>query len=265
MGNGLLLREVEIVVGLDAATVGVRRHRVPRSTWVELGQTKLELAGAFLQYVVDDELIDGAVVALLQRTDRSPDCSLQRALTTVEGDPLGLIVLVGGGRVQVELSRLRGILRAEEHLLVNILVLADVATTNVQRLLGRECILLAIDDDNTVALATVDNTYLTVVEEILLLDVLIDIETQLPKVLQFQGLVHWHSTAKDETVVVAVGQQDRVCGHHLLHHETLTKGLRVVAFHILRMAGGLETNMLGTNEAVGFLCVDRNECHCQEG
>ena len=140
-----------------------------------------------------------------------------------------------------------------------------MATANVEGLLGLEGILLAVDDDNAFAKTTVDNTNLTVVEEVLLLDALIDIESQLPEVLQLQGLVDGHSTTEDETIVVAVGEVNLVGLHDLLHDETLTKGLRVVAFHILRMAGGLETNMLGTNEAVGFLCVDRNECHCQEG
>ena len=37
VGDGLLLREVEIVVGLDAATMGVRGHGVPCGTGVELG------------------------------------------------------------------------------------------------------------------------------------------------------------------------------------------------------------------------------------
>ena len=104
MGDSLVLRQVEVVVGLDAATVGVGRHGVPGSTRVELSQSELQLAGSFLEHVVDDKLVDGAVVALLQRAYGSPDGSLQRALSTVEGDPLGLVVLVGGGAVEVELS-----------------------------------------------------------------------------------------------------------------------------------------------------------------
>ena len=106
--NSLLLRQVEVVVSLDATTVGVRGHRVPGSTGIELGQTELQLAGSLFQYVVDDELVDSAVVALLQRAYGSPDGSLQLTLASVEGHPLRLIVLMRRGRVEVELG---GILR----------------------------------------------------------------------------------------------------------------------------------------------------------
>ena len=83
VGDGLVLRQVEVVVGLDATTVGVRRHGVPGSTRVQLRQSELQLAGAFLKHVVDNELVDGAVVTLLERTHGSPDSSLERALTAV--------------------------------------------------------------------------------------------------------------------------------------------------------------------------------------
>ena len=95
VSDGLVLRQVEVIVSLDATTVQVGRHGVPGSTRIELGQTKLELTGAFLKNVVDDELVNGAVVALLKRAYGTPDGSLQRTLTTVEGNPLRLVVLVG--------------------------------------------------------------------------------------------------------------------------------------------------------------------------
>ena len=116
--------------------MGVRRHGVPGSTRVELGQTELQLAGTFLEHVVDDELIDGTVVALLERTYRTPYGSLERTLTTIEGNPLRLVVLVSRSGVQVELGRLLGILGAELDHLVDILALGDMTTTDVERLLG---------------------------------------------------------------------------------------------------------------------------------
>ena len=185
-----------------------------------------------------------------ERADRSPDGSLQRTLATVKGNPLGLIVLVGRSRVEVELGRLGGILRAEQHLLVDIFVLGDMAATNVQRLLGREGIFLAIDNDDAVALTTVDDTYLAIVEEILVLDSWVNVEAQLAEVLQFQRFSDWHSATKDKAVVVGIGEVDLVGHHHLLHDEALTKGLGVVVLHVFWMTGSLEVHLL-LGEVIG--------------
>ena len=92
-------------------------------------------------------------------------------------------MLVGGGRVQVELSGILRILRAEEYLLVHVLVLTDVTATDVEGLLRREGILLAVDDDHAVALSAVHHTQFTVVEEVLVLDAGIHVETQVTEVL----------------------------------------------------------------------------------
>ena len=62
--DGLVLRKVEVIVGLDAAAVCVGRHRVPYRALLQLSETHLQLTGAFLQHGVDDELIDSAQVAL---------------------------------------------------------------------------------------------------------------------------------------------------------------------------------------------------------
>ena len=77
-----------------------------------------------------------------------------------------------------------------------------MTTTNIEGLLGREGILLAIDNHPTFAFATVHHTKLTVIKEILILDARIHIKTQIAEVLQLQVFVHWHSTTEDETVVV---------------------------------------------------------------
>ena len=66
VGDGLLCGEVEIVVGLDTAAMGVRRHRVPGCTGIELRQAKLQLAGTLLEHIVHDKLVDRTVVALLK-------------------------------------------------------------------------------------------------------------------------------------------------------------------------------------------------------
>ena len=244
MGDGLVLWQVEVVVSLNASAVGVGRHGVPCGAGVELGQSELQLAGSFLEHIVDYELIDGAVVALLQGADGSPDGGLERAFAAVEGNPLRLVVLVGGGRVEVELGRLLGVLRAEEHLLVHVLVLADVSPADVECLLRREGVLLAVDDDDAVALAAVHDAELTVVEEVLLLDAGVDVESQFEEVLELQGFVHWHCAAEDEAVVMRISQVDLVGHHHLLHDKALTQCLGVVAFHVLRMTSRLEADIL---------------------
>ena len=119
-----------------------------------------------------------------------------------------------------------------------------MTTSDIQCLFRRKGILLTVDDDHTVALATVHDTELTVVQEILLLDGGIDIETQLEEVLQFQGFRHRHGTTKNKTIVMRVGQVHFVSLHHLLHDETVTQGLRVVMLHISRMTGSLELHTL---------------------
>ena len=119
-----------------------------------------------------------------------------------------------------------------------------MATTDVECLLGREGILLAIDDNDAVALTAVDDTEFAVVEEILILDAWVYVETEVTEVLEFQGFVDRHGTAKDEAVVVRIRQINLVSHHNLLHHETLAERLGVVVLDILRMAGGLELYVL---------------------
>ena len=135
MRDSLTLGQIEIVVGLDTTTMCVRGHGIPYSTRIELCQTKLQLAGTLLQHVVHDELIDRTVVGLFHGSHWSPYSSLQRTLTAIERDPLGLVMLVSGSGVQVELSRILRILRAKLHFLVHIVVLADMPATDVERLL----------------------------------------------------------------------------------------------------------------------------------
>ena len=222
----------------------MRRHGVPGSTRIELCQAQLQLAGTFFQHVVDNEFINGAVVALLQRTNGSPNGSLQGTFATVEGNPLRLVVLMGSGSVQVELSGFLGILRAEEHFLVHVLTLADVPTADIECFLRRKRIFLTVNDDPTVTLAAVYHAELAIVKEILVLNTGVNIESEFEEVLELQVFRHRHGTTENKAVVVRVGQMNLVSFHHLFHHETLTKRLRVVVLHVFRMAGRLEFHVL---------------------
>ena len=139
-----------------------------------------------------------------------------------------------------------------------------MATTDVEGFFRREGILLTVDDDHTIALAAVDNAEFTIVHEVFLLDVVVDIEAQLPEVLELEGLGYWHGAAEDEAVVMRVGEEDGVGSHHLFHDKALAEQRGVVVFHVFRMAGGLELHMLCAYEPVGFLCLGsrKREGHC---
>ena len=97
MVNGLSLGQVEVVISLNSAAMSVRRHGVPYGSGVELGESELQLAWAFLKHIIDDELIYGAAVSLFHGAYGSPYGCLQRTLAAIECDPLGLIVLMCGG------------------------------------------------------------------------------------------------------------------------------------------------------------------------
>ena len=125
-----------------------------------------------------------------------------------------------------------------------------MATTNVEGLFGSKGILLAVDDDHTVALTAVDNAQLAVIKEILVLDAWIDIETEVAEVLELQGLVDRHSATKNKAVVVRIGEIDLVGYHHLLHDEALAQRLCVVVLHVLRVTSRLEVHSL-LAEAIG--------------
>ena len=244
MGNGLTLGQVEVVVSFYAPAVGVRGHGVPNGSRVQLGEPELQLAGTFFKHVVHNQLIHRAVVGLFGGAHGSPYGCLERAFPSVECNPLCFIVLVGSGRVQIELGRLGSILGTELHVFVHILARGNMSATDVEGLLGREGIFLAVNHHHTVALTAVNNAEFAVIEEILLLDVGVYIESQLKKVLELQSLGYGHGTAIDEAVVVTVGEVNLIGLHHLFHHETVAQGLRVIVLHVLRVAGCLELHIL---------------------
>ena len=108
----LTLGQIEIVISLDTATMGVRWHGVPYATLLQLGQTHLQLAGALLEGGIYTQLVDGTLVTLGLGAQRLLFCtnnhSLQTlyltVLTTIECNPLRLIVLVGSSRVKIDLT-----------------------------------------------------------------------------------------------------------------------------------------------------------------
>ena len=178
MAHLLSLGHIEIVVGLNTTTVGMRGHGVPHAALLQLGQSHLQLTGSLLQRGIHNQLVDGTLVALCQCSQglflSTDDGSLQRlyltVLTSVQCHPLGLVVLVGSSGIQVELGRLLGILRTEDNLLVGVdilavLVLAQPSTTDIQCLAVSQGVLLSVYDDNTVA-TRIDDTQLTVTHEV---------------------------------------------------------------------------------------------------
>ena len=62
---------------------------------LELGETHLKLAGTFFKHIVDNELIDHAVVALFHFAC-GEGIGFERTLAAVDGDELGFVFLVCG-------------------------------------------------------------------------------------------------------------------------------------------------------------------------
>ena len=171
------------------------------------------------KHVVDDELVDDAVVALGKRSGGEA-VGLDSALSSVDGDQLGLVVLVGAGGIDVELGRVPGVLAAEGHLLV--------ALAYIKSVLEMKLIVLAVDIDDAVA-TNVDDSKLAAGKEILSL--------QGVDRLKLQSLRDGHDAAIYETVVHRVGHIDFVGLHHLVHKEMGAQLLVVIVFHVVGMAG----------------------------
>ena len=202
--------------------MGVSRHGVPDRTRFELGQTHLELAGAFLEDIVDDQLVDDAVVAVLHLTCGEA-VGLKGTLAAVDGDELGLVLLVGGCRVDVEVGGLSRILALEDDVLL--------ATAYIEGVLEVEFIVLAVNGHDAVT-SDVDNTELPAEQEIRSLERIDGLE--------LQGLGCGNSTTEDETVIHRVCEVDLVIDHDLVHHECLAKPLGVITLDILGIAGSLD-------------------------
>ena len=90
-------------------------HGVPYRTGHQLGQPHLELAGTFFEHVVDDKLVDDAVVAFFHLAGFEA-VGLYGSFAAVDGDELGLVCLVGRSRVDVEFGGVGIVLAAECHI-----------------------------------------------------------------------------------------------------------------------------------------------------
>lgn len=123
-------------------------HGVPYRTLLQLSNTHLQLAGTNTGYTVDNQLVDYAVVALLQATSLD-------VVGILQGNLLGRICLMSTSAVHIELSWLSCILAAYLDILGT--------TTYVESLLETECILLAVNGNSTLA-TDVDDTQLAVVD-----------------------------------------------------------------------------------------------------
>ena len=108
----------------------------------EFGQTHLELARTLFEHIVDNELVDDAVVALLHLAC-GETIGLDRAFASVDGDELGLVGLVGCSGVEIEFGGIGSVLAAEGHFLV--------AAAYIESVLEVELVVLAVDIDNAVA------------------------------------------------------------------------------------------------------------------
>src|SRR5690606_32390050 len=98
--DAVVLAEIEVEIDLAAAVVQVRRHRVPDAARLEHGQAQQQLRG--LAGGRHDELVDGALVAGLQRAAIERDRVLDRQLLRLEAR-------MRRGRGEVELGGTGGI------------------------------------------------------------------------------------------------------------------------------------------------------------
>ena len=207
-------------------------HGVPYRTLLQLCNTHLQLAGTNTGYTVDNQLVDYAVVALLQATCLDVVGIFQCNL-------LGRICLMSTSTVHIELSWLSCILAA------NLDVLGT--TTYVESLLETECILLAVNGNSTLA-TDVDDTQLAVVEQILLIVWLVCIERSDRSQLQRSGC--WLSTTDEEAVEHSVCPVYLAWSEHLLDSELTAKTVCCIVLCIHRIA--CITNVV---VSVGIFCL----------
>ena len=189
-------------------------HGVPYRTLLQLGNTHLQLAGTNTSHTIDDQLMNHAVVALLQATSLDVVGILQSHL-------LGRISLMSAGTVHIELSWLGCILAAYLDVLG--------ATTHIESLLEIKGIFLAIHVNSTLA-TDVDDTQLTVVKQVLLIVWLVCIERCNRSQLQRSGC--WLCTTDEETVKHGVGPVYLTRSEHLLDSELAAEAICCVMLGI---------------------------------
>ena len=213
---------IEVEIGLDAAGMGMGRHRVPDRAGLEFRKAHLQLTGTLFQHVVHDELVDDAVVGVFHPAG-GEGIGLEGTFAAVYGNELGLIGFVGRGRVQVELGRIRAVFAPEDDIFV--------PPPYIQGFFEPQDIVLSANCYDAFP-SHIDDAQFPALQEISGLQ---GIDR-----FQFQGFGSRHRTTEDETVVQGISQADFIGHHHLRHQEALTEGFGVVRFHIVRMTGRLD-------------------------
>ena len=207
----------------------VLRHRVPHAALLELREADLQLVAAaarlLREHLLNDELVDAARVRLLERArlDEVADRVARLRALLVGRDALRHVLLVRRRRVEVKLRRILRIQRLERHLLL--------AAADVERLLERELVVLAVHRHDTRA-ADVDDAEFAAVEEV--------VGLELEERVEVERLGDGHRAAVDETVVHRVRHVDLVRNHDLLHHEAVADLRRVIRLEVVRMNGSLD-------------------------
>ena len=207
-------------------------HGVPYRTLLQLSNTHLQLAGTNTGYTVDNQLVDYAVVALLQATSLD-------VVGIFQGYLLGRICLMSTSAVHIELSWLSCILAAYLDVLG--------ITTYVESLLETECILLAVNGNSTLA-TDVDDTQLAVVEQILLIVWLVCIERSDRSQLQWSSC--WLSTTDEEAVEHGVCPVYLAWSEHLLDSEFTAKTVCCIVLCIHRI-----TCITNVVVSIGIFCL----------
>ena len=187
----------------------MRGHRVPHAAGQQLGHAHLQLAGR--QHLIDDHLVDVAVVRTLERTHVGHHGVGLR-------DLLVGVVAVGRRGVEIEFRGILGVLAFERHL--------AVARTEVEGLLVAE-FEYGVAGLHHAGASDVENAHLAAGQE----------ERSLQRVddLELECLGDGHRAADDHAVVHRVDHVDLVGREYFFDQEIAAQARRVVAFRILGM------------------------------
>ena len=217
MTDTVAFGHIEVIVCLYTTVVGVGRHGVPDRTCLKLCQTHLKLTRTFLKNVINNQLIDYAVVAFGKRAGFDL-VRLDCALPAVDRDQLCLVMFVGACGIDVEFGGISGILASEGNFFVSL--------TDIQRILEMQFVILAVHIHYAVATG-IDHTKLAAFQKILRLEGIY--------CLKLDSLRYRHDTSENETVIHSVCEVNLIRLHHFFHQKTGTELLVVVMFHICGM------------------------------
>ncbi len=217
--HGITLWNVEIEISLDTTVMSVCGHSVPDTSGLELSETHLQLAWALLEDIIDNELVDHTVIALLHLSG-CKTVGFDRTLASVDGNELCFLSCVSSCGVEIEFGGICSILTAECDLLVT--------TAYVKCILEVGFVILTVDIDDAVT-TYINNTKLTTLEEILRLERFDG--------LKLYNLGHGDHAAIDETVIEGVSEIDLILLHDFRHHEVRAELVGVIVLYVVRMTG----------------------------